>query len=83
MKAILKGPNKVLPITLRHDLGLVVRQSNTSGKLMVSISPESYREILANVMLAGLSLADFGITNDAPNFQQNTNPDADDEITIS
>lgn len=81
MKAIIKGPNKTIPINLKHDLGLVVRQSTTSGKLFVSISQESYREILANVMLEGLSLNDIGVT-DTPNFQA-SGPDAADEITIS
>ncbi len=82
MKATIKGPKKSISINLKNDLGLVVRQSATSGKLFVSISQESYREILANVMLQGLSLADFGVT-DTPNFQA-SGPDADtDEITIS
>jgi len=81
MKATIKGPRKSISINLKNDLGLVVRQSAT-GKLFLSISQESYREILANVMLQGLSLADFGVT-DTPNFQAN-GPNADtDEITIS
>ena len=81
MKATIKGPRKSISINLKNDLGLVVHQSATSGKLFVSISQESYREILANVMLQGLSLADFG--TDTPNFQA-SGPDADtDEITIS